>query len=470
MATRNVQTLVLGAGPGGYVAAIRAAQLGRKVTVVEREFIGGVCLNVGCIPSKAMIHGSTVYDRIQHAAEMGIEVSGARVDLGKLVDWKAGVVSKLTGGIGQLFKAHKIETVMGTATFKSQNSLEVKSSTGTDTLVFEECVIATGSSPIQLKGFEIDGKLVMGSTEALACKTLPKRVVVLGGGYIGLEIGTMWRKLGSEVTVVELMPTILTGIEKDCARVVHTKLKKRNVNVMLETKAIGLEKKANGCVVHVEGKGGTKSTIECDVVLATIGRRPNSANLGLEAIGVKIDPKGFIVTDDQMKTAVKGIYAIGDVAGQPMLAHKASYEGIVAAEVIAGKKRFRDWKCVPAVVFTDPEIGSVGLTEEDCAAKGIEVLVGKFPMGASGRALSLGEAEGFTKVVADKKTGVVLGVHIVGPEASEIIAEGGLAIEMGATLEDLALTIHAHPTLPETIMEAAEAAMGHAIHMFQPKR
>ncbi len=467
MAAKTAQTLVIGAGPGGYVAAIRAAQLGRKVTVVEREFLGGVCLNVGCIPSKALIHAGSLFDKIKHGAEIGILADNVRVDLPKLIEWKSSVVKKLTSGVGGLLKSHRAEAIMGAAKFTGPNTVEVKTATGVDQITFEECIVATGSEPIQLKGFAIDGKKVMGSTEALACTTLPKRVLVLGGGYIGLEIGTFWRKLGSEVTVVEMMPTILAGIEQDCARVVHQKLKKRGVQVLTETKAISMDDaKGGGVSVLVEGKDFQKR-IEVDVVLATVGRRPLTQGLDLERAGVKLDGKGFITIDPQQRTSAPRIYSIGDVAGQPMLAHKASHEGTVAAAVIAGQKRVRDYKCVPAVVFTDPEIASVGLTEDECKAKGIEVVVGKFPMAASGRALALNETDGFTKVVAEKKTGVVLGVHIVGPEASEIIAEACLAIEMGATLEDIALTVHAHPTLPETLMEAAEAAMGHAIHIFQ---
>lgn len=466
MANRKVQTVVIGAGPGGYVAAIRAAQLGRKVTVIEKEYLGGTCLNVGCIPSKAVIHASSLFQKILHGAEIGVEADNVRVNLAKMIEWKASVVKKLTSGVGGLLDANKVEVISGDAVFASPRTLQVNSKAGKETLEFEDCIIATGSVPIQLKDFSIDGKRVMGSTEALACTTLPKRVVVLGGGYIGLEIGTFWRKLGAEVTVVELLPNILSGIEQECAKVVARSLKKRKVRVLTETRALNLTETKDGLVVNVESAKG-KEAIPCDVVLATVGRRPLSAGIGLDQAGVTVDAKGFIPVDLQQRTNVAHIYAIGDVAGQPMLAHKASHEGVVAAEVIAGKPTKRDYKCVPAVVFTDPEIASVGYTEEECTAKGIDFVVGKFPFAASGRAMSLNETEGFTKLVADKHSKLVLGAHIVGPEASEIIAECGLAIEMGATLEDIALTVHAHPTLPETIMEAAEAAMGHAIHIFQ---
>lgn len=466
MANRKVQTVVIGAGPGGYVAAIRAAQTGQKVTVIEKEFVGGTCLNVGCIPSKAVIHASTLFDRLQHSASIGIEVEGVKANLTKMIEWKSSIVKRLTDGVSGLLDANRVEVVRGDATFTSPSTIEVKSSGGTETLEFADCVIATGSVPIELPEFKVDGKYVMGSTEALACTELPKRVVVLGGGYIGLEIGTFWKKLGADVTVVELMPNILAGIEQDCAKVVLRGLKKRKVRVLTNTRALRMEKTKDGVTVIVEGKKGEES-IPCDVVLSTVGRRPLSQGIGLEKAGVNVDERGFVTVDTQQKTNVPHIFAIGDIAGQPMLAHKASHEGLIAAEVIAGHNVARDYKCVPAVVFTDPEIASVGMTEDDCKAKGIEFVVGKFPFAASGRALSLNETDGFTKVVAEKESHRVLGVHIVGPEASELIAEGGLAIEMGATLEDIALTVHAHPTLPETMMEAAEMAMGQAIHIFQ---
>jgi dihydrolipoamide dehydrogenase len=466
---RKVEVLVIGAGPGGYPAAIRAAQLGKKVLCVESEFIGGTCLNVGCIPSKAVIHASSLYDKIaNHGAEMGLIAKEFSADLAKIVAWKQQIVKRLTDGVSGLFQMNKVEKLMGKAVFVSGKAVEVTTAAGKETIEFDDCVIATGSTPIQLPAFPVDGKSVFGSTEALAHTSLPKRVVVLGGGYIGLEIGTFWRKLGAEVTVVELMPQILTGIEQDCAGIVARNLKKRKVRVLLETKAVSMEKKGSQLLVHVEGKSG-KEALECDAILSTVGRKPLSQGLGLDKAGVAVDAKGFITIDERQRTSAPRIYAIGDVAGQPMLAHKATYEGILAAEVIAGSKRVRDWKCVPAVVFTDPEIASVGLTEDDAKGKGLEIVVGKFPFTASGRALSLNHTDGFVKIVAEKASQRVLGVHIVGPEASEIIAEGGLAIEMGATLEDLALTIHAHPTLPEAIMEAAEAALGHPIHIFQKK-
>jgi len=462
---RTTDVLVIGAGPGGYVAAIRAAQRGKKVVCVEREKLGGVCLNVGCIPSKAMIHASTVVDRAHDAGEMGIGLGAVSVDVQKMVAWKQKIVERLTGGVGLLFKHHKVEHVAGEATFVTPTKVSVKSSAGVEEIEAKDVIIATGSRPIELPTFKVDGVHVLGSTEALELKTLPKKILVIGGGYIGLEIGTFLRKLGSEVVVVEATNSLLPGQDPDLVAVVHRGLKKRKVEIHLESLAQRWEKidgGIGGVRVFVKTPKGDK-TFDVDWILSTVGRRPNSENLGLEKIGVKVE-KGFIVVDEQRRTNVPHVYAIGDVAGQPMLAHKASREGIVAAEVIAGLPAAADYRCVPAVIFTDPEIASVGMTEAEAKAKGYEPVVGKFPFTANGRALSINEAEGFAKIVADKKTDLVLGVHIVGPEASELIAEGTLAIEMAARVEDIAATIHAHPTLPEAVMEAAEAVHGLAIH------
>jgi dihydrolipoamide dehydrogenase len=462
---RQTDVLVIGAGPGGYVAAIRAAQRGLKVICVEREKLGGVCLNVGCIPSKAMIHASTVVDRAHDAGEMGIGLGAVSVDIQKMVAWKQKIVERLTGGVGMLFKHHKVEHVAGEAKFVGATKVEVKSSAGTETIEAKDVIIATGSRPIELPAFKVDNVHVLGSTEALALSKLPKKILVIGGGYIGLEIGTFLRKLGSEVIVVEATNTLLPGQDPDLVAVVHRGLKKRKVEIHLESLAQRYEPlgKDAGVRVFVKTPKGEK-TFDVDWVLSTVGRRPNSEGLGLETIGVKVEKGGFIGVNEKRQTNVPHVYAIGDVAGQPMLAHKASKEGIVAAEVIAGLPAEADYRCVPAVIFTDPEIASVGMTEAEAKAKGYEPVVGKFPFTANGRALSINEAEGFAKVVADKKTDLVLGIHIVGPEASELIAEGALAIEMAARVEDIAATIHAHPTLPEAVMEAAEAVHGLAIH------
>ncbi|OQW54413.1 MAG: dihydrolipoyl dehydrogenase [Proteobacteria bacterium SG_bin7] len=452
---------VIGAGPGGYVCAIRAAQHGLKVGIVEREYLGGVCLNVGCIPSKAMISASHFYHKASHdAAEMGFKIKNIDLDMKQLQKWKQGVCSRMSGGVEQLLKGNKVTILRGDAKFSSAKDLSV----GADTVSAKNFVIATGSRPIEIPGFPFDEKTILSSTGGLAIDELPKKVVVIGGGYIGLEIGTFLAKLGSKVTVVEATPNLLSGlIEKDGVQIISRRLTKLGVEVILNAKAKGFSKNQ----VTIDTSDGEKK-LEADKVLVTVGRKPNSDQMNLKGIGLNIDSKGFIVTNPQRKTNVSGIFAIGDIAGQPMLAHKASYEGVLVADVIAGENRVYDAKTVPAIIFTDPEIAMVGMTEEEAKAKGYKELnVGKFPFAANGKAVSLMETDGFVKVIADAKTNVLLGCLIVGPEASNLISEAGLALEMGATLEDIALTIHPHPTLSETMMEAAEAALGHAIHVIQ---
>ncbi len=460
------KVIVIGAGPAGYVCAIRLAQLGQQVTVVEKEFLGGTCLNVGCIPSKAMIAAGTLLDRISHASAMGIEVSGVKLEIEKLVAWKAGIVGKLTGGVGGLLKNHKVEVVMGAATLVDKNTVSVTTKEGQKTLRGDDIVIATGSVPIEIPGFKFDEDLVWSSTGALAPKRLPAHLVVIGGGYIGLELGMMYRKLGSQVTVLEATAGALPGQDRDCVKVIERSLKKHGIKLLTEVFAQGFERKGDQSHVRIKTKTG-EQTIPCDQIVSTVGRRPFSAGLGLEKVGLSVDAKGFLNTDKQMRTRVSNIYAIGDLAGQPMLAHKGSKEGLVAAAVIAGLKESYDVRCVPAVIFTAPEMASVGLLESQLDAEQRAYKTGSFPFAASGRAMSLMETEGFVKIVADAKTDEILGVHMVGPEVTELIAEAALAIEMGATSEDLARTIHAHPTLPEAMMEAAEAVHGMAVHIFQ---
>jgi dihydrolipoyl dehydrogenase len=464
--TRNV--VVIGAGPAGYVCAIRLAQLGQKVTVVERELLGGTCLNVGCIPSKALIAAGALLDRLGRAAEMGITAENVRVDVRKLVDWKAGIVKKLTGGVATLLKNHKVDVVMGSASFVDRTTLQVAGEGGARTLTFDDAVIATGSAPIEIPGFAFDEDKVWSSTGALRPSRIPGHLVVIGGGYIGLELGMMYRKLGSEVTVLEATGGALPGQERDLVRVIERSLKKQKIRLLTETFAKGWEAKSGRLAVAIETKQG-KESVECDQILSTVGRRPYSAGLALERIGLKTDAKGFLAVDEHMRTAVPNVYAIGDIAGQPMLAHKGSREGLVAAAVIAGQPEAYDARCVPAVIFTSPEMASVGLTEEQCRERGLEIRTGSFPFAASGRAMSLLETEGFVKVIADARTDEILGVHMVGPEVTELIAEAALAIEMGATSEDVARTIHAHPTLPESFMEAAEAVHGMAVHIYQKR-
>jgi dihydrolipoamide dehydrogenase len=462
------KVVVIGAGPAGYVCAIRLAQLGQQVTVVEKEYIGGVCLNVGCIPSKAMIAAGVLLSRIGDAGAMGITAKDVRLDIGKLVEWKAGIVGKLTGGIGILLKNHKVPVLMGTATLAGKNEVKVKSKDGEQVLKADDIVIATGSVPIEIPGFAFDEDKVWSSTGALRPTRVPAHLVVIGGGYIGLELGIMFRKLGSKVTVLEATAGALPGQERDCVKVIERSLKKLGIELLTETFAQGYEHKAGKSFVRIKKKSG-EDTIECDQILSTVGRKPYSAGLGLDKAGLAVDAKGFLAVDKHMRTKVPNIYAIGDIAGQPMLAHKGSHEGLVAAAVIAGKKDEYDARCVPAVIFTSPEMASVGLTEDQCKEKGLTYKTGSFPFAASGRAMSLMETEGFVKIIADAKTDEVLGVHMVGPEVTELIAEAALAIELGATAEDIARTIHAHPTLPEAMMEAAEALHGMAVHIYQRK-
>lgn len=457
--------VVIGAGPAGYVCAIRLAQLGQKVTVVEKDYLGGTCLNVGCIPSKAMIAAGVLMEKIRHASTMGITVDGAKLELPKLVEWKAGIVKRLTGGIGTLFKQHKIEHVVGTAKIVDKNTVQV----GDKTLSCDELVIATGSVPIGIPGFDIDEKNVWSSTGALAPDRLPEHLLVIGGGYIGLELGILYRKLGSKVTVVEFTDGALPGQDRDCVKVVERSLKKSKIKLLARHAAKGYETKGKKHFVQVEKRDGGSDTIECDQILCTVGRRPFSDDLGVENLGLKLDDRGFISVDKQMRTSVPNVYAVGDIAGQPMLAHKGSKEGLVAAGVIAGKAEEYDARCVPAVIFTAPEMASVGLLEDQAKEAGHEIKVGTFPFAASGRAMSLMETDGFVKVIADAKTDELLGVHMVGPEVTELIAEAALGIELGATAEDIARTIHAHPTLPEVFMEAAESVHKMAVHVFQKK-
>jgi dihydrolipoamide dehydrogenase len=464
--TLRYDAVVIGAGTGGYPAGIRLGQLGVKAVVIDKEYAGGVCLNVGCIPSKALIHAAKMFDKVKHLDDLGIKVPGPpTIDMEKLQQWKGSVVKKLTGGVVQLLKGNKSDYIDGEATFVSPRELDVKKKDGTVVRIeTKNVIVATGARPIQIPGFTFDGKRVIDSTQALALTAVPKRLVVIGGGYIGLELGTVYAKLGSKVTVVEMLPTVLAGMEPDCVRVVAQKLKKMGIEVILEARAKSWEDKGDRAVVTIEGKGGPV-TLDADQILVTVGRKPTTSGFGLDKIGVKLDERGFIVTDKAQRTNVVGVYATGDCTPGPMLAHKSSKEAEVAAEVIAGRKAEQDARTIPAVVFTDPEIATTGLTEEQAKAGGRKIKVGKYPFAVLGRALSVNDTDGFAKVIGDAATGEVLGVHIVGNGASDLISEAALAIEMGAVLDDLSLTIHPHPTLPEAVMEAAKAALGEAIHI-----
>ncbi|MGZ3656395.1 MAG: dihydrolipoyl dehydrogenase [Bdellovibrionota bacterium] len=463
MEKKKFDAIVIGAGPGGYPCAIRLAQLGKKVAIIEKETVGGVCLNVGCIPSKAMIKAASFYEKMQKSDGMGFKVKGVDVDFKGLQEWKRSVVNKLTGGVGQLLKGNKVELFQGDASFVSKNELTIKSSKGTENITADHIVIAVGSSPIEIPGFKFDEKKIVSSTGALDFDSAVDSMVVVGGGYIGLEIGTYMAKLGTKVTVLEAMPRLLNSYDQDVANLVGRSLKKRNVNVLTGATAKGVKEKGGQLVVDVEVEGKLQQ-ISCDKVLVTVGRKPNSMP-GIEKTGVQVDARGFIKVNDQLKTNVPGIYAIGDVVGQPMLAHKATKEGLVVADVIAGKKTKYDVKAMPAVIFCEPEVATVGLSEIEAKAKGITTFVGSFPYGALGKAIASNETDGFAKVIGDKKTGRLIGAAIVGAEASTGIAEMALALEAGLQVEDVALTVHAHPTMGEGTMEAAEVALGHAIHV-----
>ena len=466
MSTKRVT--IIGAGPAGYVCAIRLAQLGQEVTVIERENLGGTCLNVGCIPSKALIAAGSLVDKIGKASAMGITVEGVNVDVEELVSWKAAIVKRLTGGIGTLLEKNGVQVIYGAAKFKSATTVEVTGESGTEVVEADDVVIATGSTPIELPGFSFDEGDVWSSTGALKPDRVPGHMVVIGGGYIGLELGCMYRKLGAEVTVLEATGGALPGQDPDCVKVIERSLKKSKIKLMTETFAKGYERDGDVLKVSIERKGEPE-VVECDQIISTVGRRPHTEGLNLEAIGLDTDERGFLAVDKRMQTKVPHVYAIGDVAGQPMLAHKGSKEGLVAAGVIAGQAEEYDAKCVPAVIFTSPEMASVGISEAEAKERGLAVKSGSFPFAASGRAMSLMETDGFVKIVADAETDEVLGVHMVGPEVTELIAEAALAIELGATAEDIGRTIHAHPTLPEAMMEAAESVHGAAVHIFQAK-
>lgn len=471
MPEQRFDAVVIGAGPGGYPAAIRLGQLKVKTAIIEREYMGGVCLNVGCIPSKAVIHAAKMYEKMGHSEEIGISLPGKpTLDMKKLQTWKGGVVTKLTTGVRTLLKGNGVEVIDGTAKLEKSgpdgHRISVQTKSGPQTIIAKNIVLATGSRPFEIPGFKLDGSRIIDSTGALALDHVPQRLIVIGGGYIGLELGMVYAKFGSKVTVVEALPRVLASMDKDCVGVVERKLRKMGVEVMANTKAKSWEDKGDRAVLTVELQDGKTATIDADKILVSVGRRPNSENLGLEAAGVTVDKRGFVTADDHLRTNVAGIYAIGDLIGGMMLAHKATKEGEVVAEIIAGHKAAFDVRTIPAVVFTDPEIASTGLTEDEAKAKGHPTLkVGKFPFAALGRALSVNDTEGFVKVVADAKTGELLGLHIVGNGASDLISEGSLAIEMGAVADDLRLTIHPHPTLSEGVMEAAAAALGEAVHI-----
>jgi dihydrolipoamide dehydrogenase len=458
--------VVIGAGPGGYVAAIRAAQLGFKVACIDRQFLGGTCLNVGCIPSKAMLESSEKFHETKtKLAHHGIKVDGVSVDVGQMVARKAAVVKQLTNGVGFLFKKNKIDSIIGSGRIVSPDTVEVKSADGKiTTLKTKRILIATGSAPIELPGLKFDGQFIVDSTGALEFKESPKKLIVIGAGYIGVELGSVWSRLGSEVLFVEFTDSILPLMDRELSGLLHRSLEKQGMKFMFNAAAMGAEVKDGK--VRVTIKSGDNTTVEeCDRVLVATGRKPITDGLGLAEVGVEMDKKGFVKVTPHYETNVSGIYAIGDVIGGLMLAHKAEEEGIAAAELMAGQAGHVNYKVVPGVVYTHPELAQVGLTEADAKREGYEVKIGKFPLKANGRAISIDDTEGWMKVVGDAKTDRLLGVQILAPHAGDMIAEACVAMEFAASVEDLARTMHAHPTLPEALKEAALAAEKRAIHI-----
>ncbi|WP_336634875.1 dihydrolipoyl dehydrogenase [Lysinibacillus fusiformis] len=460
---KYIDTLVIGAGPGGYVAAIRASQMKQNVTIVEREYLGGVCSNVGCIPSKVLISVGHRFEQAKHSDDMGVAAQEVKLDWTKVQEFKKGVVSKLVGGVESLLKGNKIDIVKGEAYFIDANTVRVIDGDKAQTYSFKNAILATGSRPVEIPTFKFT-KRVINSTDALSLPEVPEKLVVIGGGYIGTELGSAYANLGSQVTIIEGGKDILAGFEKQMTQVVKKGLKKKGVEVVVGSSAKGVVENEKGVVVTYEADGEEK-TVEANYVLVTVGRLPNTDEMGLEAIGIEFAERGLLKVDKQCRTSVPNIYAIGDIVSGPQLAHKASYEGKVAAEAIAGEKSIVDYLAIPAVCFTDPELATVGYNEEQAKAEGIEVKMAKFPFAINGRSLALNAAEGFVKLVVRKNDGILIGAQIVGTGASDMIAELSLAIEAGMTAEDVALTIHAHPTLGEMTMEAAEVIMGRPIHV-----
>lgn len=472
MASNELNIAIIGGGPGGYAAAFLAADLGMKVTLIDMELNpGGVCLYRGCIPSKALLHVASLISESRHAANWGVEFGEPKIDVAKLRGFKESVVKKLTGGLGQLSKQRKVTYVQGRASFVDSTTLRVeKVAGGEEQFNFDRIIIATGSRPAAIPSLDLKSPRMLDSSGALALQDVPKTMLVIGGGYIGLELGSVYAALGAKVSVVEMMSGLLPGADRDLVLPLHKRMQKEFASIMLNTAVKGVKEEADGVRVTFDGADVQEKEQVFEKVLVSVGRRPNSQIGGLEKTQVKVGPKGFIEVNKQLQTADPNIYAIGDVVGEPMLAHKASHEGRTAVEHIAGHKVAFEPNAIPAVVFTNPEIAWCGLTESQAQAEGREVKVAKFPWGASGRAMTLDRTEGLTKLVIDPQTERILGVGICGPGAGEMISEGVLAIEMGANAKDLGMTIHPHPTLSETIMEAAEVFYGTSTDLYRPRR
>jgi len=466
----HAEVLVLGAGPGGYTAAFRAADLGKQVVLLERyATLGGVCLNVGCIPSKALLHVAKVITEAEEVAHHGVTFSKPKIDINQIRAWKESVITKLAGGLAGLAKQRKVQVVHGVAKFTSPNSLSVETKDGSKTITFDNAIIAAGSSVARIPGFPYDDPRIIDSTGALKLQDVPKRMLIIGGGIIGLEMATMYDALGSKISVVELADGLIPGADRDLVRPLHKRIEKRYEAIYLKTRVSKIEAQKNGLKVTFEGEKAPEPQLY-DRVLMAVGRRPNGRDIGAEAAGVAVNERGFIPVNKQMRSNVPHIYAIGDIAGEPMLAHKAVHEGKVAAEAIAGHKSGFDALTIPAVAYTDPEIAWMGLTETQAKAQGIEYEKANFLWAASGRALSIGREEGVTKLLLDPQTRRILGAGIVGANAGELIAEAVLALEMGADMEDIGLTIHPHPTLSETLGFAAEVAEGTITDLLAPRR
>jgi dihydrolipoamide dehydrogenase len=471
MAAESVQLVVIGAGPGGYAAAFYAADLGMQVALIDEEKNpGGVCLYRGCIPSKALLHVAKVIDEARHASAWGVTFDEPRVEIEKLRAFKQAVVDKLTGGVGQVARMRKVKFIQGRATLTGPRSMQIAGPSGQSELQFEHCVLATGSQPARIPSLSLDSPRMMDSTSGLDLPDVPKTLLVIGGGYIGLELGTVYATLGSKVSVVEMTPGLLPGADRDLVNVLQKRLEMLFAAIMLETKVVKVVEDGPGIRVTFEGEEVKGKEQIFDRVLVAVGRVPNSKIPGLENTRVKVDQKGFIEINGQRRTAESSIFAIGDVVGEPMLAHKASHEARVAVDTIAGHKAVFEPLAIPAVVFTDPELAWCGLTEAQAKAEGREVEIAKFPWGALSRAITIDRPDGLTKLVLEPGSGRVLGVGLVGSGAGELTGEATLAIEMGATAEDLKLTIHAHPTTSESLMESAEVFFGQSTHVYKPKR
>ncbi|MDQ2680298.1 MAG: dihydrolipoyl dehydrogenase [Candidatus Eremiobacteraeota bacterium] len=473
MAEHQVDAVVIGAGPGGYHAAIRLGQLGKKVICIDRDEVGGVCLNWGCIPTKALLHVGEVIRHINHADAIGIKVPQAQVDREGVAKFKSEVVKSNVGGVATLFKANNVQFIYGEAAFKSPTEIVVKKKGGdSDTIKTTDVVIATGSAPVDIKAWPHDGEYIINSDDAVQMKRIPKTMLIIGGGVIGLEFATVYTRMGAKVLVIEAMPQLLTGTDLEISKTLGRILKKQGVEFMLNTKVSAVKRDGKSVKVGFSGEGTNNKdeSREFEMVLVAVGRRPVTDGLNLDAANLKVNDKGFIDVDAQRRTKVANIFAVGDITGAPMLAHKGMKEGVIAAEVIGGNKSAAfDPVAIPNCVYTDPEVATVGLSEDEAKAAGYSLRIGKFPLAASGRARTMNESDGVIKLIGDAKSDLLLGMHIVAPQAESLIGEGVIALEMGATMEDIGLSIHPHPTLTEGIMDAAEAAHGKAIHIINPK-